>query len=157
MENQKQILLIEDNKHDQFFFIQALKEIESATLFHVANNGKEALEILTTNLTLPDIIFTDIHMPVMDGIKYLSETVNMPLIRDIPVVVLSSDPSQMETLRDLGARAFIEKPTNCDILHKLLEYVLTMGFMTTDKAAECLGFQFIRSDSNLYINLKEYR
>jgi CheY-like chemotaxis protein len=157
MENQKQILLIEDNKHDQYFFKQALREIEYATLLDVANNGKEALEILTTNLTLPDIIFTDLHMPVMDGIEYLTLVTKIPLVKDIPVVVLSSDSSKMATIRDLGARAFIEKPTNCDILQKLVEYVLSMGFMTHDAAAGSLGFQFIRSDSNMAINWREYR
>ena len=143
MENSKRILLIEDNKDDQFFFIQALKEIESVTLFHIANNGKEALDKLTSCAVLPDLIFTDIHMPVMDGVEYLSATIKMPLIRDIPVVVLSSDTSQMESISHLGVRAFIEKPTNCMVLQKLVEYVLDMGFMTDENAADCPGFQFI--------------
>ena len=157
MGSSKRILLIEDNKHDQFFFKQALNEIDSATLFFVANNGKEALDKLSSSDVLPDLIFTDIHMPVMDGIEYLSETVKLPLIKDIPVVVLSSDPTRMEAIRDLGVRVFIEKPANCDILQKLLEYVLTMQFMTTENAAECLGFQFIRSDSNMAIHPRVYR
>jgi|GEM_PF-250435 len=156
MEKSTQILLIEDNKHDQYFFMQALNEIESVTLFHIANNGKEALDKLTSSDALPDLIFTDIHMPVMDGIEYLSETAKMPLIRDIPVVVLSSDTSKMEAIRDLGVRAFIEKPTNCDILQKLVEYVLSMGFMTNKNADDCLGFQFIRSNSTIGIDLREY-
>ena len=156
MEKTTKVLLIEDNKHDQFFFTQALNEIEHASLFHIANNGEEALEILSCNLTLPDIIFTDIHMPVMNGITYLSESSKMALVRDIPVVVLSSDTSKMETIRDLGVRVFIEKPEDCNILQKLVEYVLSMRFMTGEKAADSLGFQYIRSNFNSGIKLSEY-
>jgi CheY-like chemotaxis protein len=157
MKKSTQILLIEDNKHDQYFFVQALKEIESASLFHVANNGKEALHKLASSDTLPDLIFTDINMPVMDGIEYLSETVKMPLIMDIPVAVLSSDTTKMETLRDLGVRVFIEKPEDCNVLQKLVEYVLDMSFMTSETSTDSLGFQFIRSNYDIGTKQKQYR
>ena len=152
MGNPKRILLIEDNKHDQYFFIQALKEVGSAVLFDIANNGKEALDKLTSSDELPDLIFTDLHMPVMDGVEYLSKTAKMPMIRDIPVVVLSSDLSRIGSISDLGARLFIEKPDDCNLLQKMIEFVLEMKFMTGEDDTDRMGFQFIRFNFNTGAN-----
>lgn len=149
----KSILLIEDNQHEQFFFIQALIEIGTATLFHVANNGREALDKLTSSHSLPDLVVTDIHMPVMDGIQYLTQAMNIPVIKDIPVVVLSNDTSQIESVSQLGARAFIEKPVDFISLKRLIIYILEMGFMNAETAADCIAFQFIRSNYNIGTNL----
>ena len=43
MRKAKTILLVDDDEDDQLFFIKALSEIDNATLYTVANNGKEAL------------------------------------------------------------------------------------------------------------------
>eukprot|EP01035_Chromulina_nebulosa_P054372 gene54372-74484_t len=72
MMQSKSILLVEDDKDDQEFFIEAIKDIENVTLYFVANNGKEALDKLRNSKVLPDLIFTDINMPVMNGIECLT-------------------------------------------------------------------------------------
>lgn len=148
MPNSKQILLIEDNIHDQFFFKQALSEIEEVELFHIANNGREALDKLKASSMLPHLIFTDIHMPVMDGIEYLTEAMKLPLIRDIPVVVLSSDSSVVDSISQFGVRAFIEKPDNCIVLKKLVDYALHMVFAPGQNAATYQGFRLISPNAN---------
>ena len=147
METSKCILLIEDNKHDQFFFNQAIQQIEYASMYHVANNGREALDILDRSKALPDIIFTDINMPVMDGVECLSEIVKTPKIKDIPVVVLSSDTSKIEILTEMGVKVFIEKPADSRILKTLIEYVLSMEFMIKGCMSK-VKLQKILSSSN---------
>ena len=139
MEKSTRILLIEDNKHDQYFFTQAILDIESAALYHIANNGQEALAKLKSSEALPDLIFTDIHMPVMDGIECLSEIIKIPIIQDIPVVVLSSDTTKIDILTQMGVKAFIEKPVDCKILQKLVEHVLCMDFVL---GKNMLGHEF---------------
>jgi CheY-like chemotaxis protein len=148
MVNPKRILLIEDDEHDQFFFAVAIHKIESASLYHIANNGLEALDKLKSSEDLPDLIITDIHMPVMDGIECLSEVKNIPHIRDIPVVVLSTDTSQIETVSKMGARAFVEKPGDTEVLQKLLEHILVMDF-TAGGGISDQGFRAILSPHNL--------
>ena len=70
MNQLKIILLIEDNKDDQEFFMEALSKIENPTLYDVANNGKEALDRLENSAILPHLIFTDIDLPkVMNGVN----------------------------------------------------------------------------------------
>lgn len=132
MQNPTRILLIEDDRHDQYFFSQAILEIASAELWQIANNGREALDILRAADPLPDLIFTDIHMPIMDGVECVSEIKSMPYICDIPVVVLSSDTSKIEILTKMGVKIFIEKPGDYILLQRLLAHVLAMDFETKD-------------------------
>jgi len=129
MGNFKNIFLVEDDKDDQLFFIEALSGIVNTSLSHVARNGKEALAELFSLDTLPDIIFTDINMPVMDGIECLSALSTNPKTRHIPVIILSSDIGRMETALRIGAMAFIEKPSEYGMLRKQLERVINLGGM----------------------------
>jgi CheY-like chemotaxis protein len=105
------ILLIEDDADDQYFFKDALGEIENAALIGVANNGLEALDMLRDPFSLPDVIFSDIHMPGMDGLQCLIELRKNARTKDIPVVMLSSDTSKAQMACYLGATAFIKKAT----------------------------------------------
>jgi CheY-like chemotaxis protein len=136
MKTPKSILLVEDDKSDQFFFIAALNEIEDTVLYKVANNGKEALDILDTATKLPDMIFTDINMPVMDGLEYLSKICQRQHFKNIPVVVLSSDTSKAEIVRSLGAKSFIDKPSNLKLLKKELEQAIDFICRAEGQSAE---------------------
>jgi CheY-like chemotaxis protein len=116
MKKSKRIFLIEDDKDDQDIFISALKEMKDVVLSDIAENGKCALQKLKGSVVLRDIIFTDINMPVMNGIECLIEIMNNPQLRKIPVVVLSSSISQRELFFRLGAKVCIEKTYDCKIL-----------------------------------------
>ena len=129
MKRHKSILLVEDDKDDQFFFIRALGGIENATLFAVANNGKEALSKLENAARLPDLIFTDINMPVMNGIECLTAIIKNPKICNIPVVILTSAVEQMERAQQLGAKAFIKKPSDPLSLRTELARMINMDFV----------------------------
>jgi len=118
------ILLVEDNRLYQLLFIQVLKEIKHAILFDIANNGKEALDKLENSDTLPDFIFTDINMPVMDGIECLTEIKKNPKIKDIPVVILSSSTPQPELVKKLGAKVFLKKSSDGNTLREQLEELI---------------------------------
>jgi len=128
MKNPTRILLIEDDKHDQYFFSQAILQTGPATLYLIANNGREGLDMLRSSDPLPDLIFTDIHMPLMDGVEFVSEIKTIPHLCDIPIIVLSSDTSKIEILIGMGVKIFVEKPSDYILLQKLLEQVLEMNF-----------------------------
>jgi CheY-like chemotaxis protein len=131
MRKLKSILLIEDDKDDQFFFIEALNEIGNANIFDIVNNGKEALSKLEKSVILPDLIFTDINMPVMNGLECLSEIMRSPRLRNIPVVILSTDTGTIELVRILGAKAFIKKPVDSRTLREEIERMVNMNFTRT--------------------------
>ena len=135
MTRSKTILLVEDNKLYQLLFIQVLKEIKHAILYGIANNGKEALDKLENSAILPDLIFTDINMPVMDGIECLTEIKKNPKIKDIPVVVLSSATPQIELVQKLGAKAFLKKPSDIHSLREQLEQMINLDFADDNQMA----------------------
>lgn len=75
-----------------------------------ASNGKEALAKLRD--TWVDIVFTDIHMPELDGVKLLEAMNEDPVLKEIPVVVVSTEGSRtrIEELRRKGIKGYLRKP-----------------------------------------------
>ena len=91
-----------------------------------AENGKEVLELLENNL--PDLIFMDVQMPVMDGLDASRNirTHNNPLVRSLPVVALTAgvSKSEQELCKLAGMNDFIHKPIDKKILYQaILKYV----------------------------------
>ncbi|MBD3392842.1 MAG: response regulator, partial [Chitinivibrionales bacterium] len=75
-----------------------------------AENGRQALEKLAHQWV--DIVFTDINMPEIDGVK-LVDTMNAnPEMREIPVVIVSTEGSKtrIEELRRKGVKGYLHKP-----------------------------------------------
>jgi len=88
-----------------------------------AENGQVGLEKAKTDQ--PDLIITDLLMPVMDGISYLRGLKSRKL--SIPVVVISADvqeASKAECLR-LGAKAFLTKPVKETDLEETIDKAFT--------------------------------
>ena len=125
MKNPKSILLVEDDKDDQEFFLLALKSIENVTLYDVANNGKEALAKLQHADVFPDLIFSDINMPLMNGMEYLSAMTSNPRTSNIPIIMLTTDIRKVDLAMKLGAKACIQKPTDETSLLNQLRQVIS--------------------------------
>jgi CheY-like chemotaxis protein len=118
------VLLVEDDLDDQELFTTALREIKNVTLLAIANNGKEAIDMLGRSLVLPSMIFMDINMPLMNGIECLRLIVSNPQINRIPVVVLSSESQYSHETRKLGAAGFIKKQITTSALRSEIEQIL---------------------------------
>jgi len=75
-----------------------------------AGNGREALDVLSKNWV--DAIITDINMPQMNGLELLDRLRADELLREIPVIVVSTEGSQerIEAVMVKGAKSFIKKP-----------------------------------------------
>lgn len=129
MNNPISIFLVEDDIDDQFIFCEAIGKIENAFVQNVANNGIEALSKLENSPILPDLIFMDINMPLMNGIECLGEIIKSQRLKNIPVVILSTDTSQVNLIRSLGAKAYIKKPSNSKILLIRLEELIHIDFL----------------------------
>jgi CheY-like chemotaxis protein len=129
MKQIKTVLLVEDDLDDQEFFIDALSEIKNTSLYYVAKNGREALERLHKSDSLPDLIFTDIDMPLMNGLDCLTAVMRSPRLRNIPVVMLTGSTGQIEISRDLGAKGFIKKPGNLNTLRMSMEQMINQDFV----------------------------
>lgn len=102
------VLLVDDVK----FFLDLGKSYLYRTDCEVftASNGKEALDV--AKKFLPNVIFLDYEMPLMNGLEFLQAKKDIAEIKDIPVVIVSSfiDKSLEDILIQNGAQEIIKKP-----------------------------------------------
>jgi two-component system chemotaxis response regulator CheY len=106
----KKILIIDDK--DEF---RALTKTILSTKYDVeaAVNGINALSILQSGY-LPDLIITDLTMPVLGGKDFLEQLKSSGAFKDIPVFILSSIVKSDEKIKliNMGANDYLEKPYN---------------------------------------------
>jgi CheY-like chemotaxis protein len=117
------LLLVDDDPDDQEFFKLALQSIREEITFATAGNGQEALDLLRTQSCMPDLIFLDMNMPLMNGLTFLEKIKATTDLRHIPVIVYTtSDEKQEKNLATaLGAADFVTKPTRFNDLCQLLQ------------------------------------
>ena len=75
-----------------------------------ANLGQHGLELLEKDA--PDLVITDINMPVMDGLDFARELRQRPAHAQTPVIFLTTEgeTSRSEALREIGFAAWVTKP-----------------------------------------------
>lgn len=114
----------DDDEDDQEIFLMALKESDGAACNCVfANDGSELLVMLNDH-ALPNYIFLDLNMPVLNGMQCLESIRRQPRYNSIPVIIYSTSASEQSRLDALsaGASAYITKPANMrDLVGKLNE------------------------------------
>ncbi|MDR2270760.1 MAG: response regulator transcription factor [Sphingobacterium sp.] len=108
-----QLLLVDDHVLVRSGFRLILEAQEDITVIAEAENGKNALEYLA-RATQPDLILTDIHMDIMDGIQFI-KTVKMRF-PEIKLVILTMDASfhlASEAL-SIGVDGYLLKSSHVD-------------------------------------------
>lgn len=104
---QKKILLVDDN-HDTLDLLEVFlyKEFEIVT----ALNGFEGLK--KAEEELPDLIITDIMMPVMDGIRFFNHLRKNEQVCHIPIIAVTSFIRKLSqsSLLNMGFNGVVSKP-----------------------------------------------
>jgi CheY-like chemotaxis protein len=109
------IILAEDDKDDQEFFMDALDAANIPSEVTTVENGEELLSTLRDpDEPNPDIVFIDINMPVKGGKEALAEIKSDKELKDIPAVMLStsSHPRDIEETFNKGANLYVQKPSS---------------------------------------------
>ena len=91
---------------------------------HLATNGKEGLEL--AEKLLPDMIITDVMMPVMDGfelVQNLKSNLNTCYIPIIVLTALTEDEDMMKGM-ELGADDYVTKPFNAELLKSKVKQLI---------------------------------
>ncbi len=103
------VLIVEDSPTMRQLISFALKRLRGMKIVE-ANDGVDGLKKLAAETF--DLIFTDINMPVMDGLKLVSLVRNDPDFRHIPIVIITTEGAQEDRERALalGANDYITKP-----------------------------------------------
>jgi len=105
------ILLVDDSLPMRSVIKRTFKSAGYAgSEFHEAANGKEALELMKNEWI--DVVITDYNMPVMNGLAFIKEIKNDDLLKEIPVVVVSTEgnKAKIKEFMDCGAAGYITKP-----------------------------------------------
>jgi DNA-binding response OmpR family regulator len=120
------ILYAEDDPEDVDVFREVLKTISPKIACIVAKDGLEALSILENSVVLPDIIFLDVNMPLLDGKECLKKIKGHKEFRNIPVVIYTTSTRNHDkiTLLELGAAHYIIKPNTFQELYKRISDVV---------------------------------
>lgn len=119
------VLIVDDSKSMR----SVIKKMLDLSGFQVgeyleAVNGKEALEILEDNWV--DLVLSDVHMPVLDGLGLLRAMSESGLLKDLPVVLVTTEANE-ERLNEamaLGARGYLRKPFRPEEIRDLLSEIL---------------------------------
>jgi CheY-like chemotaxis protein len=121
------ILIVDDDADDITLFFDAIQEIEADAKCLLAKNGREALILLENLPELPDIIFLDINMPIMNGKEFLLIGKQHSRLKDIPIVMYSTTNKvkEIEEFYRLGATGFLTKTVKLNKVVKDLREIMT--------------------------------
>lgn len=137
--DKKIILLADDDMDDTEMFCEALISPDEDIICHCAYNGKETLKILEETAEMPQLIFLDLNMPIMNGWDCLKVLKNDTVFKDIPVIMIStsSHNNDIETAENLGAIGYFVKPNSFNDLKEILHTITSnLGMGLKDVLAE---------------------
>ncbi len=125
----KSVLLVDDDKICNFITESTLTHLGIAKVVHSALNGQEALDLFNSyfqgDVAIPDIIFLDLNMPIMDGFQFIDafKKLDFPKKENILIVVLTSsmNPDDIQKAKSLGIDHYMTKPINEEKIMTLLK------------------------------------
>jgi CheY-like chemotaxis protein len=117
-----EILLVEDNAGDAVLIRQVLADACVPVNLHIVRDGEQALTLLSDAHFQPALIILDLNIPRISGTALLERW----KMQDIPVVVFSSSLNDAERDRvlELGAREFVQKPTDLDAFAEVVSGIV---------------------------------
>ncbi len=132
------ILLADDDEDDRMLAEEALQEARLANQLISVEDGEELMDYLLRRgryaepaaAPRPGLILLDLNMPRKDGREALKEIKADPVLRQIPVVVLTTSRAEEDILRtyDLGVNSFITKPVSFEGLVEVMRTLAAYWF-----------------------------
>ena len=125
-----EILFVEDNAGDARLVREMFQEARLSNGLNVVGDGEEAMAYLrhegkyAAALT-PDLVLLDLNLPRKDGREVLAEMRQDPVLKRIPVAVLTGSKAEEDILQayDLDADAYLSKPIDLNQMIRLVKAV----------------------------------
>ncbi|CAL4998358.1 unnamed protein product [Urochloa decumbens] len=116
------VLIVDDSFIDRLVATRVLKSYNIRVT--IMEGPNQAWEFLNADHDV-DLILSDYCMPGMTGYDLLMEVKESPKLKDIPMVIMSSDniPERMKKCLDAGAKEYVLKPLNVVDVPRLLGYI----------------------------------
>lgn len=146
--NTRTILLAEDNPNDVELTLAALAEQNLANAVFVVRNGVEALDYLHRRGTFSDrsgndpvVVLLDLKMPMMDGLQVLREMKGDAVLKNIPVVILTSSREEKDLVEsyDLGVNGYVVKPVGFDQFMEAIRHIGLFWILTNEPPPKIEG------------------
>lgn len=116
------VLLVEDSPDDAYFFQRQLGKLPQQYVLRHVCDGQAAVDLISERLAasapLPDAVFLDLKMPVMNGFDFLAWAREQPFAEALRITVLSGSdqPADRARATSLGAGGYLVKPiTSLDL------------------------------------------
>ncbi|HEX3023667.1 MAG TPA: response regulator transcription factor [Chitinophagaceae bacterium] len=149
------IALVEDHVFVRRAFKHFISEICNCRVIAEASNGKELLDSFDSIQLNPDIVLTDVQMPVMDGKKLARElTVHYPQIKTIAISALCNEYNMIDMFR-AGARGFISKHTEQEQFTLAVATVMNNDYYFSDAAGNILSTDYLKQAAGMKTSLTE--
>jgi len=146
MSHQKWILLAEDNLNDADLAVRALSARQNGEVVVIAHDGVEAMDCLHHRGDFqsragpgnPALVLLDLKMPRMGGLEVLRQIKHDARFRGIPVVTFTSSREEADVVQSyqLGANAYVVKPSGFDELVSVLNHIKTFWLHVNEPAPE---------------------
>ena len=131
------VLLVEDDAGDILMTKEAFEHYKIRNHLHVVTDGEQALDFLHqtgayAGAPRPGLILLDLNLPRRDGLEVLAELKQDPVLRVIPVVILTTSQAEEDILRSysLHANAYISKPVDferfMDVIRQIDNFFVTV-------------------------------
>jgi chemotaxis family two-component system response regulator Rcp1 len=125
-----EILLVEDNLGDIRLTQEVFKECKVLNNLSVIGDGEEAMAFLRrrgpyAKVTRPDLVLLDLNLPKKSGREVLAELKADPVLRRIPVVVLTTSSAETDIVKsyELHANCYLTKPVQLDEFIKVVQSI----------------------------------
>jgi CheY-like chemotaxis protein len=114
------VFFLDDDEDDLELFADAVREIDGSIIITTCSNPTLAFEYL--NSEIPNHIFLDINMPLMNGIDFLEVLRNQERYNKVPVTFLSTSPKNSNPYKlDKLNAGYLQKPPKFDQLVSMLK------------------------------------
>ena len=113
-----QIFLVDDDTEDQEFFIDALSATGESVELSIFDSGTQLFDAISNTVKKPDMIYIDLHMPLMDGEECLKVLRKDDSLKAVPVIIYSTalDLDKIGELFSMGANRYLRKPNSFNSL-----------------------------------------
>ncbi len=151
--NPKKILVVDDRWENRAVFVQLIKPLGFET--NEAEDGQQGLEVAAS--WQPDLIITDVAMPVMDGYEMIEQLRLSPQLKDIPAIVSSASVFASDKQKSLnsGANDFLPKPIQADSLLEILRKHLQLEWVYEEQQLKDSKETIINSSSSIELVFPE--
>jgi len=123
------IVIAEDDMDDADVITETFTNNPNFSKVSLVANGEELLNYLKNDQNEnPDVILTDINMPIIDGIEALQEILSNDELKNIPCFVYSTsiNPSYKEKCDDMGVKAYLIKPYSFEAFAEIPKTILSI-------------------------------